>query len=92
MPDSREPFMRRTAMGIGLIRSDGQQKLQDWRLHVLMAAVLALLAVVMIVGTLWRHEGLVQGALGIVFLILAFGQAWFATTAKRRAAARKSPS
>jgi membrane-bound ClpP family serine protease len=82
--------MRRTAIGIGLIRSDGRLKLQDWRMHALMAGVFALLGVVQIVGSLWRHEGVLQGVFGVLFLLLAFGQCWFASTARRRAVAKKS--
>jgi lipopolysaccharide export LptBFGC system permease protein LptF len=68
----------------------GRLNLQDWRVHVLSAVVFGLLGVVLILGSLRQHDGILQGVVGVLCLLLASVQSWCAVIARRRAAAKKS--
>jgi hypothetical protein len=81
--------MGRPETGVGLVRNR-QLTLQDWRVHVLSAVVFGLLGVVLILGSVWWHEGVLQGVVGVLCLLLASVQSWSAVVARRRAAAKRS--
>jgi hypothetical protein len=75
--------MRRAAIGLGLIREDGEMKLNDWRVHAFQAGLLALLGALSILGDTWRNDRVLQTIFGVLFLCAAVGQAWFSKRSRR---------